>query len=345
MKRILFILSFLCLYGCSSKDATIYFNKTFEEISSCAKAQSKQFCIVLIDSTQNSSKHYLTALRENYKDLPQKAIYNIVGVHDTENDWYFKWLHPVSLPLTCIFSPDGVLIDLIPGTSRETFLYTEEAVKTMEKTDFHFPNRFGVNKKKAIPLLNSLLRQKEYLNSGVYTPSEIDPLIDSLSYPYSKHLKLIGALMVHDTMAAQRAAAALLDLETPYCMELYKKEFITAKKVLNPDFNINTEPNIRVDRDSIRLDNCKIHERMPIDVAVYNDGDQPLKISKIHLSCSCLEQAANKEDIVIEANGSQVVKFYFTPENEGEVLRDIFIASNAINIPVLHINIVANVTK
>jgi hypothetical protein len=77
------------------------------------------------------SKEYFLHLQGEYKYLTDNTIYNIVDVNSVDNDWYMKWLCPVSTPLTCIFSSDGILIDLIPGISKESFLYSEEAIKNM----------------------------------------------------------------------------------------------------------------------------------------------------------------------------------------------------------------------
>lgn len=334
----------MSLFGCTKEKTSTYENQSFDNIYSLAEIQNKPFCIVLTDdSSSNLSKEYIFQLNENYKYLLNKAIFNLSDINHTENEWYIKWLNPVSIPLTCVFYPDGKLIDIIPGTSKETFLYIGEAIKKSKVTDFHWPNRFGMNKKDLVPLLSSLLQQKNYINEGEYLSLELDLLIDSLNYPYSHYIKLLGELTEQDTIESQQVAQSLIRLETPSYLDLYKNEFITAKKVLNPNFNIDNEPNIRVDSANIFLINCKQEEVTPFEISVYNDGDKPLKISKIHLSCTCLEQHKYDGEIIINPKEELPVKFYFTPDTEGEIYRDIFIMSNAINMPILHISIIANV--
>ncbi len=342
MKKLLCIV-FICLFGCMNKDFVIYKNKSFKDIHSLAEINKSPFCIILIDSMGDLSKEYIFQLEKNYKHLFDKAVFNITDINHIENEWYVKWLSPVSIPLTCVFSSDGRLVDLIPGVSKETFLYTEEAITKVESTDFHWPNRFKTNKKNVLPLLDNLLQQKRYIDEGLYSPLELNQLADSLNYPYSSYLKLLGELMERDTIGAQQTAQSLIELETPASLELYKDEFITAKKVLNPNFDVSKEPNIRVDSTNIYLTNCKQDVKMPFEVLVYNDGDKPLKISKIHTSCSCVEQHKYNEDIVIKSKGSFPVKFYFTPDRKGKILRDIFITSNAINMSILHITVLADV--
>ena len=51
----------------------------------------------------------------------------------------------------------------------------------------------------------------------------------------------------------------------------------------------------------------------------------------------------NKEYTIIKTKDSLSIPFLFIPDVEGNITRDIFIISNAINLPILHINIFANI--
>lgn len=77
--------------------------------------------MVLVDSTQRLSQKYLLNLNNTNLVSENKVIYNILDINSLSNEWYMKWLCPVSLPLTCVFSSDGVLIDLIPGRQKRHF--------------------------------------------------------------------------------------------------------------------------------------------------------------------------------------------------------------------------------
>ena len=84
------------------------------------------------------SRYCLNLKNKGFVDT-SKAIYNIADVNVSSNAWYMKWLCPLSLPLTCVFSDTGTLIDLIPGATKETFLYTTEAISDMKITNYHYP--------------------------------------------------------------------------------------------------------------------------------------------------------------------------------------------------------------
>ena len=319
MKFKLFIILFVCMFlvNCSNpRKASIYYNETFEHVCSLANKSKEAFCVVLVDSTQRLSQKYLLNL--NNTNL-------------------------VSLPLTCVFSSDGVLIDLIPGATKETFLYTKEILSSLTMTKFHYPNRFNLSKSRIIPLLNQILECKTNLDQGIYIPTILNNSIDSLKYPYPYYLKIIGGLMEEDTVKLRAVADSMIELENPYYLELFRKEFIVAKKILNPYFNINNEPNIIVNKNQISLKG-KIDKDISFAISICNDGGQPLNILKIFTSCSCLKQIDHVEEFVITPKDSVWVKFNFKSEEQGEVVRDIFITSNAINKPILYVKVLADIS-
>lgn len=344
-KSFLFLLStiIICswLFGCNEHICKIYSNRSFEDICSIAYNNKEVFCIVLVDSTQELSREYCLKNRE-FIDT-NKAIYNIVDINISSNEWYMKWLCPLSLPLTCVFLEDGTLIDLIPGATKETFLYTAKAIADEKTTTYHYPNRFKLPKYTAISLLNQVLECKMDLDQGIYNPQALNNSIDSLKYPYSFYLGIVGELMESDTVESKTLARSMMGFETPYYLELFKNEFITAKKVLNPDFEVNDEPNIRVGKDIVSLSDCKVGENVSFVIPIHNDGKYPLKISKIFTSCSCLNLIDHTKEFVVSPKDSVMVRFNFKSEESGEVTRDVFITSNSINRPILYVKILADI--
>ena len=289
--------------------------------------------------TSEFSKQYRRRLE---RALPlENAIYNMVDINVPANGWYMKWLCPMSLPLTCVFSSDGSLVDLIPGATKESFLYTKEALLKGNRTNFHYVNRFNKKKDKLIPLLNQTLKCKIGLDQGVFM--ELNDSANVL-YPYSYYLRILGKMMDNDTVNARLIAEDMVKLENPYYLSLYRDEFITAKKILNPGFDASNDPNIRVHKNVITLPDHKIGETVPFNITIYNDGEQPLKVFDIFKSCTCLKlNGANT--FTIFPKDSVNVNFTFEADQLGEVYRDIFIASNAINAPILYVKTLANVIE
>lgn len=333
---IIFVISCDC-----GKEDLIYYNQSLETVYALAKRHERNYCVVLLDSTQNLSKQYEKRLKQNLSS--DNAIYNIVDVNIPENMWYIKWLCPLSLPLTCVFTFDGTLIDIIPGSNKESLLYTKDALSKGVRTKFHFVNRFNVKKENIIPLYNQILKCHVDLEYGVYT--EIDEsIVDSLNYPYPYYLSVLGNLINYDTIGAQKIAKKMIQLENPYYLDSYRNEFIVAKKIINPEFDINNEPNIRINKDIITICNHKVGEVVPFEITIYNDGEEVLKISKIYKSCTCIELETS-EEFDVQPKDSTKVLFKFLAEEKGDVFREIFIISNAINSPISYIKILANLLE
>lgn len=341
------ILTCLCMQGCRNIYVEAYMDKSLDDISCIAKKSNKPFCIVLVDSCQELSKEYSSYLHNDYKYLLNKSIYNFVNIRSLENEWYLKWLCPVSIPLTCVFSSNGKLIDLIPGAAKETFLYTQLALENRRITEYHWPNRFNINKTEVVSLLDSTLLHKNLLEQGVYIKSELQRISNSLHYPYTEYLQLMGELKENDTLQAQYVAKKMLEFESSYNLDLYKQEFITAKRVLDPNFDIENEPTIEINKNLIYLYDCEVSKSVSFDISIFNKGNKPLEIFAIHTSCSCLEQLnyMTKDKLFINRHDSIVLKFSFTANSSEEIYRDVFINSNAINIPIFHITVIANSKK
>ncbi|MBR2359446.1 MAG: DUF1573 domain-containing protein [Bacteroidaceae bacterium] len=330
----------MIMVSCSHHDkATLYYNQSFDDIYAYANKLGLNYCIVMLDSTQDLSKQYETKLKNEF--LSESFICNLVDINDSANEWYVKWLCPTSLPLTCVFFFDGTLIDIIPGATKESLLYTKDALEKGVRTNFHFANRFNKKKKHLIPLYNQILKCNMDLKQGVFTNLG-NSVIDSLKYPYPYYLSILGNLINYDTVSARSIAEKMIQLENPYYLSLYKDEFIVAKRVINPNFDIHNEANIRVSEANIKLFNHKLGEIVPFEITIYNDGGQSLEISKIFKSCTCLELETS-DNFRISPKDSAKINFIFKAEEEGDVFREIFIISNAINSPMLYVKLFANI--
>ena len=344
--RISYIFIFIIhcsLTSCNYRKSQILKESSFEKVLQIAKLKDKPFCIVLTDSAQRLSSEYLESLKHDYEYLTKKAVFNIVDISSKESEWYLKTLNPVSFPLTCIFSKEGQLIDLIPGAAKESFLYTDQALTHKEITEYHWPNRFNRNKESVVPFLAQAINFANQINKGIYNWKNYASLSDSLHEPYINYLLLRAAFLSKDSTFAIISAQRLVAMESSITLEQYKNEFIEAKKVLNPNFDIAKMPGIRTNKEKIRLSGLKVGQSVPVDIILFNDGEDLLKIEKINMSCTCVHLKGPDEQIIIQGKKSYIARFYFTPEDKGEVSRDIFIASNAFNQPNLHINILANV--
>jgi hypothetical protein len=333
----------LCLLGCNRADTVICQNKAFEDLCSLAKANNRPFCIVLSDSSQILSREYFAYLQESYKYMTGKAVYNRVDVNFPGNEWYVKWLYPVSIPLTCVFSADGTLIDLIPGAAKETFLYTDLALKNMAATDYHCPNRHQLNKAELILAMNEVLQSKIKLDRNENASPLIDSAIAKIKYPYGLFIKLQNESRLHDSLKMRGTFSDLLSLSDPSALLHYAEEFTAAKKIMDPEYDVSREPFLEVTPAIIEIGNCKYREQKMFYITLKNRGKRSIKILDVETSCSCVTNLGDKK-YEIAAFDSIRLSFSFTAEQKGEIERGCYFMSDARN-PIVDVKILATVEE
>jgi hypothetical protein len=280
-------------------------------------------------------------LQKNYKYLTGKAIYNLIDISCPENEWYIKWLYPVSIPLTCIFSTNGTLIDLIPGATKETFLYTDLALEKMITTDYHCHNKFKLNKVELVSAMNDVLQAKIKLDKAENASPLIDSAIVKIKYPYSLFIKLQNESKLYDTINMYSTFSELLSINDPYSFIHYAAEFTAAKKIMNPEYDINCEPFLEVTPTIVEIGNCKYKGHKIFYITLTNNGKRPVKILDVGTSCSCVKNLGDKK-YEIAASDSIRLSFGFTAEQKGEIERGCFFVSDARN-PIVNVRILATV--
>ena len=331
----------LCSYACK-KEGTIEFiyGCSYDEVSKKAIKQKEPYCIVLIDSTDNKDNKYISLLG-NYLKTSRNIICNIIDVNTVEGQWLFKSLSPQILPTTCVFNQESSFVDIIPGSAKESLLYTQLAIDEETTTNFHLPNRFNLQKSKLIPLIEIVLATKVNLEYGIYDNTSLDKCINLLDYPYPLYLKMIGMQIEKDSVEMRSIANMICNNISDFDLEIFKEEYITAKKILNPYFETEDEANIEIVEGGLNNIEGYVGENIPFEVQVRNIGMKPLKISNIKTSCDCVWYIGNR-NITIQPHEKTILKFIFHGERENEYVRDIFITSNAINIPFLNIKVSVN---
>lgn len=345
MKRLIIItiVTFLC-QCCKTKDEpdNIYCKKSFIEMQQISQKIKLPFCLVLYDSTQVASQEYIKKLYQNSQNMKQ-GLFDLIDITSNESSWYGKLLSPQILPLTCVFTTSGELIDLIPGSSQESFLYTKEAL-TNQKTnrDFHYNQQYGDNKINIIHDINSIFHLKFKVDNKENVVSELDNLLDKARYPYTLFLKLQNQLQIKDTAAARNTASELLLFDSPRDLVDYYDEFMFAQQVIDPTFSIENGPYLEVNPIKIELSDCKRNKITPIAINIKNKGQRPLKISDVLTSCTCVKLLGKKRHLILPQQ-TETLNIEFTPDDTGDIFREVYIASNSVNSPMCHITINASV--
>ena len=345
----IFIILFIAIItSCKEQnEPKILIGYQFEDVLLQAEKEQKYLCIILTSQQQQHNTIDLlnSQLTGDYKSLPKKTIFNIVDIFADENRWYEKWLCPISIPLICVFSPDGALLNLLPDLRSESFAYMKKTIKENQTDDeYYYYNRFGMNKKQYVVAMDFILKAKRKFDAGHNIDSLINTAVEKVNYPLGLFLKMKNEERQHDSFNMIRTSQELLSINTPYELLLYNEEYIEAKKILNPSFDISIEPYLEVNSSVIKIDKCEYGEKKPFFVVLKNAGKRPIKITMIETSCSCVSFLGNDTYYVILAQESIHVPFDFYAEQKGEIERSCYFVSDARN-PVIEVKIFATVQE
>lgn len=345
MKRIfIFLVAVIVLVSCANNGSRdiVYYEKSFAESQQISQDLQLPFCIVLYDSLQNTTQEYLDKFHANKIHL-NKSVFNFVDITVDKNKWYNKLLSPQTLPLTCIFSSSGKLIDLIPGSSKESLLYTEKAIiKQITNLEFHYNRKYGVEKIEIISDINNILQLKFRVDMKESVTAELDALVNKIRYPYTLFLKLQNQLQIKDTVAARNTAKELLLFDTPHDLVDYYDEFMFAQQIVDPTFSLKNGPYIEVNPTEIELTDCKVNSIVPITISIKNKGQRALKVSDVLMSCTCVKLIGEKKHLILPQQ-TVVLDIKFIPDETGDIFREVYIASNSVNSPISHIKINASI--
>lgn len=322
--------------SCSPGQTEIVHNGKYQEVQQIAMDRNENFCIVLIDTTNLTSKLYISRL----ENCNFSAVFNMVDIKLPQNNLYNQWLYSNSDPVTCIFGPSGKLIDIIPGASRKCFNCIEQVIKSGSMcTDIAYYNNFSINKEKIIPLLNDILQCKLDFERGQDIESRINNLSDSIDYPYTAYLRMMNLAEHNKLEAAQLVAERLLKFNNDLELEIYPEFFTVAKGIIDPNYNAMIEPVLKCET-KIELNDCKIGVAKPFRIKIFNSGSTPLLIHDIQLSCSCVELEGSEKHTILPEK-SEYINFQFTADKDKKVEREIIIKSNAIN-PIQRVRVIAD---
>ncbi len=335
--------AFLCLLCCTmSKQNNVFNEKSFVEMCQISQKIKHPFCLVLYDSTQVASQEYIKKLYQNSQNMEQ-GVFNLINIAIDENSWYEKLFSPQTIPLACVFTTSGELIDLIPGSSKESFLYTQKAINTQKANrDFHYNQQYEDKKINILRDINDIFHLKVKVDNKENVVLELDFLLNKTRYPYPLFLKLQNQLQFRDSVAAKKTARELLEFDSARNLVDYYDEFMFAQQVIDPTFSMENGPNIEVSPLEIKLGDCKKDETVLIPINIKNKGQRSLKISDVLMSCSCVK-LNDKKKYLIPPQQIVTLNFEFTPDEAGEIYREVYIASNSVSSPISHININASV--
>lgn len=335
--KITLMLVVIC--SCNKKvSRPIYYeDKTFTEIANETKTP---FCIILRDTLSLSIDKYMESI-QRYSSSSKNTVFHFINTE--KEQWLHKLLLPRVYPVTCIFNSYGKLIDLIPGDTKESFIYISQVLEQeVPNSEFHYNQKYDQEKMDYIDFMNSAIELKDKVDDKIDVVGELDSLFQMVNHPYILYMKLQNQLQTGKDADVTHTAKKLLGFDTMYDKIYFHEELFVASMILDSTLNYTTAPMISSETNVIKLDSCKQDMTYRLNAYIYNKGKKDLNISEIHTSCSCIE-IAGEEKIIVTSGDSYPLSIEFTPDAKGNVYREVYIISNSLNTPVYTISVEATV--
>lgn len=341
MKKI--VLFTLCLFiiSCARKGQNIVlFNEDLDTVLSISDIHKMPVCVILFDSTKTDIFDFLSNL-EMRKIPSVPVIINVVNICIPENEWYVKILDPDIYPLTCVFEK-GVLLDLIPGASIESYRYIDNVIAEKTMSEFHYNQKYNENKRLFISFANSAIKNKMLFDEKKLISKDIDSLMSYYEHPYMYYLKMINASSFGHTEEAKDAANKLVAFGLSDNVAKYYDEILSANQFLDSTYIYGSAPLIETTQRVVSISECHVNNTYHLSLPIINRGKKDLVISEIMASCSCV-RINSPDSIIIKGGDYKTIEVDFTPDVTGTLKREIYIVSNSIETPVFIITINAQV--
>lgn len=272
-------------------------------------------------------------------------MFHVVNISLPENRWYVQWLALEATPTTVLFSPDGKLKAVVPGSTRSGAMQCIKAsIEGNTTCAEYFHDRIFPSTKQLVPLLNILLSAKQNLEKGKDISKELEIPLTQSQHPYAVYLKAVNeAQQGRQEEAIVWANRFLSTLQTaPHFVLIYGSLIEQVRIIIDPNHTPGNEGRLTV-TNQLSLGEFEFGESHPFSLTLINTGLSPLFIQDIILDCTCLDFGSDTErQHTLQPGESQKVDFVFMADVRGEVHRKIMFFSDGSN-PVKTVQVRATV--
>jgi hypothetical protein len=306
----------------------VVYDHSLDQMTAIAAEAGTDFCVVLSEPDCRPCETLIKGLTSVMnRGASTKIPYNVVDVTQAENRWYTHWLCTHVFPTTCLFSADGKLKAVIPGTERSSIDCLESSVEGNTKcADYLYVNHFKM-RGSHIDILNDLLACKRVMDAGEEVGNALDAVMAVADYPWPVWLKTLDAQKHGRDEEAVEMAKRMTEFHDNYLSLVYGDLIAQAKYIINPDYEPADDAMLAT-AEEIVLDGCKKGKPHYFSVEVTNSGKAPLVVRDITTSCTCLKLLSPKQ-LMLEPGASSQLELEFTAEDKGDFYREVIFFSNA----------------
>lgn len=332
--KMLFVsVAFLIFFSCGNNSKLLY-DEDIDKVIKLAKEMNKPFCVILInDESSPITYSYLDKLENGKIKRRNRVIFNIVDSSLPENKWYSQWLGINNDVITCVFSPSGILMSIVTGASSYSF----DCINRTLDNDLYC-REFGYNPllsivetNDKIDFLNLVLECHINIRENKDIDTKINRSLNIGQYPYNLYLKLLNSQIHGNHDDAKYLAEQLFTFDNSHYLVLYSDIYDKARYIINPNFDPKNEPLLTINKKHFFFDNSVLNQSNLFEMILSNSGESDLIIKDVDVGCSCIRMIDNNIPYIIKPKDSITICLEFIPDKAGELNREIFIVSNAIN--------------
>jgi len=285
-------------YSCQNSNRFIVlFDQEFDYVQNLAKKKNKVLAVILARPDCPACQRYIQSLHDLHWDARSRVMFHVVDVSLPENRWYVQWLALEAMPTTTLFSPQGELKAVVPGSTRSGAMHCIQAsIDGDTRCAEYFHTRIFPSTMSLIPLLNTLLSVKKDLEKEKDISEQLKALLTQSQHPYAIYLKAINeAQQGRHESAAAWANRFLSTLQTsPHFILMYGTLIEQARIIIDPNHTPENEGRLTV-TNRLSLGEFEFQESHTFSLMLINTGLSPLLIQDIILDCTCLDFGSDTE--------------------------------------------------
>ncbi|MDQ8005181.1 MAG: DUF1573 domain-containing protein [Pedobacter sp.] len=351
MKKLslLLLLPLLGLIACKENKASKQsFLRNTSITSGIDSAKAQQKGLILISNKEGCSMCELFEV-DLMKDeaYAEKVYSNFVLQRIDENSmgnrWLARLLNRGSFPIFLFFNNNMSLIGIEMGAinKKEMETYIANTLKGEKWVDKHYQPGAETNMP-ASKLLsyveNSYKAQLYWTQFRTKQKENFDKIEPALktsiaAYPtfFNNHLLARYYTVKKDTIQSRKSATLALSFNDPTSLYFNANLRTELKYIVNPNYDIYSEPYIAIGETEQQLGQVKFGEKRTVSFKITNLGRETLLFKKPYTSCNCTLASYPEKGIKPKETGVLTVNFSAT--KSGEFTQIIYVTTNAINSP------------
>lgn len=311
---------------------------SLNEALSTAKQDKKHLIVIAENEDCRSCEDvYLRIKKANSRILNNECLLFQYNRSLSDNKLLFYLINSVESPSIIVFSPDGVIENIISGDRNLTELKEELGVTFNNKPtySFYYP-KLNAEPAALIKMYNDCLKcvniiANKRVDSLALKAALSKIVIEHRLTPYFFNTYLVGKMhsLLGDSLASKEWYLSALSFNKPYDLYLYGELRKELQVLVDSNIILKRAPILNIENTTVDLGQINFLQPSTGRCIIKNVGKMPLIIKDIKMSCDCINVKWNKEAILPNHQG--LIEVTYNAKSKGDFSKILFVVSNAEN--------------